>query len=321
MSETTIRLTGPGDILVALSYQLGYHPKRSVVLVCLRDRRVELIQRIDTPDYPDFLEAGQNMIAPMLRQAPTSVVLVGYDDEPDESGPFLDLLAEATRDAGIKVNDVLAIRDGRWYSRTCTSTCCPAEGTPLEQNSLVATQFISVGKNPLKDRQAVANRLEPSIAAGAFIPLRSAPTAPELLTALKGWTKILAGGALTAQETRTMVASLIRVDFRDGLLAHMNPGTLPLDMVPPEMRNIVGLLPEMDHEGGVDRLVTLCADVPDGHATPVLTVLAAYAWHTGEGALARMALARALRGDPDYRLAHLMTHMVELGIQTNPNRS
>ena len=59
----------------------------------------------------------------------------------------------------------------------------------------------------------------------------------------------------------------------------------------------------------------LCAMTPDSHAAPVLSVLAAWAWWNGNGALARVALDRALRCDPGYRLAQLIEQVVDLAIR------
>jgi hypothetical protein len=55
--------------------------------------------------------------------------------------------------------------------------------------------------------------------------------------------------------------------------------------------------------------------LPDDLATPALSVLASFSWWRGDGGLSRVALARALRCDPDYRLAQLLLQMVELAIR------
>ena len=63
------------------------------------------------------------------------------------------------------------------------------------------------------------------------------------------------------------------------------------------------------------RLCELCAALPDPWAVPFLTVLAAFTWWRGDGALTRIALDRALRVDPQYRLAQLLERMVDLAIR------
>lgn len=55
--------------------------------------------------------------------------------------------------------------------------------------------------------------------------------------------------------------------------------------------------------------------LPDEHAAPALTVLASFAWWGGNPALARVALNRALRCHPGYRLALLLEQMIDLAIR------
>jgi len=64
-----------------------------------------------------------------------------------------------------------------------------------------------------------------------------------------------------------------------------------------------------------DALIHLCAMLPDHVAAPALSVLASFVWWRGDGALARVALDRALRCDPTYRLAQLLQRMVDLAIR------
>jgi Domain of unknown function (DUF4192) len=63
------------------------------------------------------------------------------------------------------------------------------------------------------------------------------------------------------------------------------------------------------------RLCELSAALPDPWAVSTLTVLASFTWWRGDGALTRIALDRALRVDPDYRLARLLEQMVDLAIR------
>jgi len=123
---------------------------------------------------------------------------------------------------------------------------------------------------------------------------------------------------------------LTDVDLRDGLIAWLCPGTLPLELVDPMLfdqlsrallepmwlnRDVrdteqVMALQRIEH-----RLCGLCAVMPDEWAAPSLTVLASFAWWRGDGALTRIALDRALKIDPHYRLAQLLERMVDLAIR------
>jgi hypothetical protein len=121
--------------------------------------------------------------------------------------------------------------------------------------------------------------------------------------------------------------SLLDIEVRDAMVAWMCPGTLALDELGGDIQKLFsGLESALDMEGidsastgaqnGLqDRLIGLSALLPDSHAAPVLTVLASFTWWRGDGALARVALARALRCAPDYRLALLLEQMVDLAIR------
>ncbi len=62
-------------------------------------------------------------------------------------------------------------------------------------------------------------------------------------------------------------------------------------------------------------ITVLCANLPDRHAAPALTVLASLAWWRGDGAAARVALDRAQAASPGYALADLLARLVDLGIR------
>jgi hypothetical protein len=136
--------------------------------------------------------------------------------------------------------------------------------------------------------------------------------------------------ALPPQDLAILAVSLTDVDLRDGLIAWLCPGTLPPELIDPM------LFDQMSHalvepvwldgdRGDIEqvmalqrvehRLCELCAALPDEWAVSTLTVLASFTWWRGDGALTRIALDRALRVDPHYRLAQLLERMVDLAIR------
>ncbi|HKT01420.1 MAG TPA: DUF4192 domain-containing protein, partial [Rugosimonospora sp.] len=86
---------------------------------------------------------------------------------------------------------------------------------------------------------------------------------------------------------------------------------------------LLGSTPVRDHAwcavgGDLTVHVSLWTDVvrraePD-LAAPPATLLGFAAWRAGEGAIASIALARALRSDPDYRMARLLDHALRHGL-------
>jgi hypothetical protein len=136
--------------------------------------------------------------------------------------------------------------------------------------------------------------------------------------------------ALPSQDLAVVAASLTDVDLRDGLIAWLCPGTLPPDLIDPILFvQMSRTLPEPPWHGRDDgdmeqvigrlrierRLCELCAALPDVWAVSALTMLASFTWWRGDGALTRIALDRALRVDPHYRLAQLLERMLDLAIR------
>jgi len=136
--------------------------------------------------------------------------------------------------------------------------------------------------------------------------------------------------ALPPQDLAMLAVSLTDVDLRDGLIAWLCPGTLPQDLIDPSLFvQMSRALPEPPWLGGdvgemeqvigrqriERRLCELSAALPDAWAVATLTVLASFTWWRGDGALTRIALDRALRVDPHYRLAQLLERMVDLAIR------
>ena len=84
-----ITLRGPGDVVAILPYQLGYHPRDSAVVISLRGKRVGLVARTDLPPEKFVDEVVSSLMGPLVRDGATSVIVVGYEDEPDTSQPLL----------------------------------------------------------------------------------------------------------------------------------------------------------------------------------------------------------------------------------------
>ena len=139
--------------------------------------------------------------------------------------------------------------------------------------------------------------------------------------------------ALPPEQVAALVRSLSDIQLRDGVIAWTCPGSLPLDALDDDLVDLLlTCLPvpawaEPDHGGDpreaavaghrvLRRLQWLARSVPDAHCAGVLTVLGQVAWWLGSGALARVAVERALLHHPAYRLALLLERMVDLAIRT-----
>ena len=203
----------------------------------------------------------------------------------------------------------------------------------------MTTAIIGQGISPHPDREALAQQLEPgpdAVAVAKVLRSRQKDIAKtvgsqevshsELFAA---WPRILDPDQTDISPEDAVLASmsLLDIEIRDGLVAWLSPGTLNINELSTEVQELFCGLEQAWGEERSDpasnasqnaveaRLVRLCAMLPDHVAAPALSVLASFTWWRGDGALARIALDRALRSDPSYRLAQLLLKMVDLAIR------
>ena len=110
--------------------------------------------------------------------------------------------------------------------------------------------------------------------------------------------------AVPPQVLATAVAALVDPMVRDGLMLHLCPvggedpscgGWRPAFSAAVPDRPWLGEDTAAERRLLLERLRSVAARTPDRWAAPVLTVLANTAWWVGDGTLAAVALARALR--------------------------
>ena len=87
------RLRNPGELLAALPYLIGFHPRDSLLFVAFggsSGRRIELTQRVDLPPADDAPAVCGALAANVLRVTPAGVAVVVVGGDPVEAGrvPF-----------------------------------------------------------------------------------------------------------------------------------------------------------------------------------------------------------------------------------------
>ena len=90
---------------------------------------------------------------------------------------------------------------------------------------------------------------------------------------------------------------------------------------PPAAETVDSDVLSMERDELLHRLLALCRSVPDEcavEAAALCTVAAHVAWIGGDGAIARVAVDRAVRLVPDYRLARLLERLIDLGLRLPP---
>ncbi|TDE13445.1 DUF4192 domain-containing protein [Jiangella asiatica] len=321
---STIRAPRPSELLPVVPHLIGFHPRRSLVVLCLAGTpaRCGQVFRFDLPPrrrQPTFV-AGVVQRLEHLR--PEAVVLVCYDDSPpprgavgarpreaiehaDDGLPRRELVDPIVAELGngpVAVVDALLVRDGRWWSFLCTdSACCPSEGTTIlaPDDPLVgrlAAEEVLRGRRILGSREELAASI-------------AGPAELDLTRTLGAFARV--GASKDACTPHDATVAALEATFERFLTGRHE---LDDDEV---ARICLGLADETARDAILRRqvddartwlvlLTELARRTPDAHAAPVCATLAWVAVQSGEGALANVALDRALAADPAHRLARLL---------------
>ncbi len=310
------RLRSPGELAAVVPMLCGFVPTESLVVVALHGprSRIGLTMRIDLPKE----EAPRRLVSEVLERLAADdadgVFLVVCTEALDvaEQLPRAALvsgLSEGCRSAGVHLADALLLRGTRWRSYVCQNrSCCPAEGVPVDAAAggavdLVAAAQALDGRAVLPSRSALRASLAPvqgpraDTAAHALAAARRARAASlraegRAVTGrrdLLRWRRALEEAAEAPREgdvqiTAALVASLEDVLVRDEVLTWALEG---------DGTQLLSLLL---------RLAGACGPPSDA---AVCTVLAWVAHTRGNGAMANVALDRALTTDPSYAMARL----------------
>lgn len=327
----TVQISDPGEIAAGIPHLLGFRPEESLVLISLTGPsggRVGLTVRADIPPRAHIPALTRTLTHSIRTDRPAAVLVVVVSEAPDEpllgrarpagapASAEVDLphrrlvrrMVSTLADAGVPVRDALLVRAGRWWSYECARRCCsPEAGTPLpatvtelEVASVAAGTVVAGRREELSDRIAPLGGLVWAATSDAVV------SAAVALTARAGE----CGWPVVAEEARAQIVQAV---------AASRPGTgaerLPDDVVG---QVLWGLF----HPGVRDIGVELTLG-PDAHAAEALwvectrrapspfdaapaTLLAISAWLRGDGAMANIALERALDSDPGYGLAQML---------------
>ncbi len=347
-------------MLATLPYQLGFHPRRSVVVVGFVDKQIHLVARLDvTPDPAQADAMAQDLVEAMLRAHLDGAFVVGYEDVRGESQVLSDAFVDAAEGTRISLVDRLVVHEGRWSGLLCT--CCRELPLPAAPDVPAVADFVALGHTALASREELGQLVAPDddrpedLQAAIRTCLTEAPHGrdrPWDERCISAWADLVEGvhdrGSIPVEELSLLLASLRDRTLRDALLAALCPGSLPSHAVDPRLvpllarrfglecadrphrsgattneraddgalRSLVPL-PRVKPDPGLvqSRLARLCRLAPDEQAAPVLTVTATHAWWSGNGAMARFAVERALDLEPDHVLAGMVLRLLDLGVR------
>jgi Domain of unknown function (DUF4192) len=322
-----LKLSSPTDVVIAVPYLLGFQPAESLVLLSLRGarRRVGLTLRVDLPRPADAAGIVAELIPHLRRDGAKSAIAVLYAAEADAAEALWLVLRSALDRQRIATREALRVAEGRWWSYVCSDPqCCPAAGTvipdPAEPGgpTRVAAHLVGTGLAVLGSRR----ELEDSVRA-ADSPALQAMTSVLDSAARDVVRRVVQPGGLAAcrREWQRSVVQTLQQRSRQHPPAQMTQrqvAELLIALADVPTRDVaadwVTGRGQATAESAQSLWHELTRRAPAPYDVAPAALLALAAWHAGHGALARVAVDRALTSDPSYRLARLVERLLDGGV-------
>ena len=307
-------MTTPAEMVGLVPHLCGFVPTESIVVVSLRGPRkqVGLTVRFDLDAWSGLDVVAADVAERMSMDSARETLVVVYSESPGDlpREDLVEALDDALTERAIAVQDALLVRSGRWHSYRCRNLrCCPAEGTRLEDAppsaalTLVAANGAFEGRVVQRDRDELLVTLAPP----RFLV---AEAARQRLDRSRGrWERDVADRGPAAVGAAARVAWRRAVDSRRASGVDLDPeeaADLVVSLLDIAVRDAVLCWAADDADELLAVLYGLAATTVAPYDAAVCTLLAICSWVRGDGAVANVALDRALAGDPSYNLALLV---------------
>jgi hypothetical protein len=311
--STTLRVSKPGDLIAAVPYLLGFHPTLSMVVIMLTpsSRAVAGTLRFDLPDQ-DLPAVAKELARLLTRNKITQVLLAGYGPGPQVT-PVMDTLRQMLPEQRIEVVEALRVDDGRYWSYLCTDpTCCPPEGTPTESCGHVVGGAVVAGLVALPDRAALEATLAP-VEGERRAAMREATKAAHVRA--RASLRIPMTGAYWYGEGRAEIKRALTDVDQDRALSDEQVAWLGILLTIIQVRDaVIALWPEFDEQTQLRCWSEVTRRVQPAYLPAPACLTAIMAMLNGDGALAAIAVQRALAVDPAYSMARLLDTGLRVGI-------
>ena len=320
-----VRAESPESLLAIVPHLLGFVPRDSLVVIGTEapHDRIKVTLRYDLPDPPGAgvsADIAAHAVGVIGSQRLAALVAIGFGPR-SLVDQVAGALGAAARTAGIDVLDVLRVEDGRYWSYPCADEdCCPAAGTPFDPGAhSAAAVMASAGNRVLADRAAVAARVAPlggSTAESMRQATRRAERhAAQLLAKVRKSPRIGAARQLIAAEGLNAVGAMITT-YRTGGKYTTDYQIAWITVALRDLRVRDDAWARMDpaQANAHRRLwIDVIRRAQPGYVAAPAALLAFVAWQSGDGALANVALDRALADEPRYSMALLLRQVISAG--------
>ena len=311
---TPVRITGPADLLQAVPYLLGFRPAASLVLVGLASGRLLVTARMDLSDLaePDVLP---HTLRAMVRGGTERIVAAIFDDTAGapfgrDGLPWRGLGDElrgvcAAAGTGTRLDDLLLVCGGRWWSLVCEEpACCPREGRLLPT---VPSPFVAAatyeGIVALPSRAALADTLTP-------LPDAEREALRPLLRTAERQVPAEAAEAERRRYIRLRRRELLEAARAAGrnapALSDADVVRLGVALRATPVRDAVWTAGDASRVDGRELWRELARRLPAPYDAAPAFLFGWASWRAGEGALAQVACERAIASDPRYSAADLL---------------
>jgi hypothetical protein len=320
-ATTLVRASSPAELLAVIPHLLGFQPEASLIVIGTSSPRdkIRVTLRYDLPDPSGqgvSAEIAEHAASVLNSQRLTRAVAVAYGPEA-AAHPVLTALLSTFSDEGIDLHDTIRADGGRYWGWTCRNDgCCPPEGTPYDTTAPPA----GLQGEVLEGRAALAATIAPVHGAAAeamrAATRRAEQRADPLLVKGRQNTPLAAVRRMIAAEGLAAAGTMI-ARYRNG-----GAGFIPDDAAARvtvalrDLRVRDDAWARMDpaHTDAHVRMWTeLTRRAQPGYVAGPAALLAFTAWQSGHGALANVALDRALADQPRYSMALLLRQVITAG--------
>jgi Domain of unknown function (DUF4192) len=323
-TPANIRVGSLPELLAIVPHLLGFLPSASLVVIGTappRDR-IKVTLRYDLPDPPEAdlaADISAHAASVIAAQGLTAGVAVGYGPDGLVS-PLVAVLGDAFRQAGAELREFLRVQDDRFWSYLCDDErCCPAAGVPFDPAAHPVSAALAGDAPVLADRAAMAARIAP-LPGKAEQSMRQATRRAErhvaqLLGKVRKSARIGAARHMIAAEGLAAVGRMVAA-YRGGGATATDYEIAWLTVALKDLRVRDDAWARMDpgHREVHRRMWTdVVRRAQPGHVAAPASLLAFVAWQCGDGALANVALDRALADDPAYSMALLLRQVISAG--------
>ena len=309
-THTATELTSPHDLLAAVPFMVGYHPKDSLVVMALKESKVAMAMRVDFPDSENMASVSATIAGHLTRESADEAIIVGYLPSDDLDTDPLAVARSIITLQGIAVKECIVVSGGRFRSNLCADAqCCPPEGNPVPEilDSRVTAEQVAAG-NPLPYLDL--DEMKRSIAA---LPVdkelvRIIKSIPEIDYSSEDVTQLQRAGANAINEMAIIFSRAQRIEDKN-LIALVLVRLLDLQVRDYAM----GMTTTETSDQLWDMWRWLMRTAPVGYVAPVAVIFATMSYERGDGALAQRALDRAMVDSPGYQMAKLLRRTFAAG--------